>query len=146
TRFISLDPYLALRMREFSGDGAGWEQGIINGRVIAEILASTSPLFVPGDCIFGIDRWAAFDVLDARDLAKLDPPKAPVTRRLAVLGSSGLTAWVGLKLAGVKPGETVLVSAATGAVGGVAGQIVRQRGARAIGIAGGPEKCRYAVE
>lgn len=143
---LSLDPYLMIHMRSWKGDTPGWEEGIIRGRVVAQVLASKSCRFAPGDLLWGVGHWQEYDVLDADGLTAIPPDGLPATTALGVVGRSGLTAWVGMRLGEPKPGETLLVSSAVGPVGSVAGQIGRLRGMRVIGIAGGAEKCRQAVE
>lgn len=145
-RSISLDPYLARQMREWRGVSPEWAQGIIHGRIVGEVTESRSDAFVPGDAVLATARWQAEDVHPAPALEKIRPEIDPPSLRLGVFGASGLTAWVGLALAEPRPGETLLVSAATGPVGSVAGQVGRARGLRVIGIAGGAEKCAFAVE
>lgn len=146
TRYISLDPYLARMMRSWEGAGVGWSEGIVQGRLVAQVAVSRSPLFNNGDFVLGFGRWQERDVFEASALEKIDAGGAPPQSALGVLGASGLTAFVGLRLAEIRGGETVLISAATGAVGGVAGQLGRLAGCRVVGTAGGVEKCRHAVE
>jgi NADPH-dependent curcumin reductase CurA len=144
TRFISLDPYLARMMRSWEGEAPGWSQGLAHGRVVAQVIESRSPRLAAGDWVLGLGRWQERDIFPAEALERIDvdPPQTA----LGVLGRSGLTAWVGLHLAQARRGETLLVSAATGPVGSVAGQLARRRGLRVVGTAGGGEKCRHAVE
>ena len=146
SRFIALDPYLARQMREWRGVSSEWAQGIIHGRIVGEVTESRCDGLVAGDAVLATARWQAEDIHPASSLEKIRPEIDPPSLRLGVFGASGLTAWVGLALAQTKAGETLLVSAATGPVGSVAGQIARARGLRAIGIAGGAEKCALAVE
>lgn len=146
--WLSVDPYMRGRMDDgrsyiapFAIDGA------IDGGGVAEVTASKAPGFAEGDLVTGALPWAEHVVVPAQDLRKLDPAHGPAQLSLSVLGMPGFTAWVGLtEIAKVKEGETVLISAATGAVGTVAGQLAKARGLRVIGTVGGAEKCAYAVE
>lgn len=142
--YISLDPYLARSMRTWAGEGRGWEQGLVNGRVISRVLNSRDARFAPGDIVVGVGHWQDRQIADAAGLSLVDPLLAPITTAVGILGRSGITAWVGIHLADPRPGQTVLVSGATGPVGSVAAQLALRRGCRVIGIAGGPEKCAYA--
>ncbi len=145
-RFISLDPYLARQMREWRGVSPEWAQGIIHGRIVGEVIESKSEALSPGDAVLATARWQPEDIHAASNLEKIRPDIDPPSLRLGVFGASGLTAWVGLALAAPKAGETVLISAATGPVGSVAGQVARARGLKVIGIAGGADKCALATE
>ena len=146
TRFIALDPYLSRPMRGWSGEVPGWQDGTIHGRVIAEVVESRAPGFAPGDTVFGVGRWQDEQCVAAANFEKVSETIDPPSLRLGVLGASGITGWVGLRLAAPKPGETLLVSAATGPVGSVVGQLARAQGLHVIGIAGGADKCRHAVD
>jgi NADPH-dependent curcumin reductase CurA len=117
------------------------------GGTVGEITASRHPTFAVGDIVLGFGGWQDYARSDGQGLRKLDPAAAPVTTALGVLGMPGMTAYTGLLDIGQpQPGETVAVAAASGAVGSVVGQIAKIKGCRAIGIAGGPDKCRYVVE
>lgn len=144
-RFIALDPYLARQMREWRGVSPEWAEGIIHGRIVAKVVDSRFDGLSAGDAVLTTARWQAEDVHPGEMLEKIRPEIDPPSLRLGVLGASGLTAYVGLTLAEPQPCETLLVSAATGAVGSVVGQIAKARGLRVIGIAGGAEKCAQAV-
>ncbi len=146
TRFIALDPYLARAMRCWSGEVAGWSDGTIHGRIVAEVIESRDPGFAPGDTVIGVGRWQQEQCVDATGFRPIPPWMDPPSLALGILGASGMTAWVGLHLAQPRSGETLLVSAATGPVASVVAQLGVARGLRVIGIAGGPEKCRHAVE
>ncbi|WP_158598032.1 NADP-dependent oxidoreductase [Noviherbaspirillum saxi] len=142
-RYLSLDPYLARRMCSWDGPQAG----AIVGRMIAEVTHSASPHFHNGDIVFAEAPWQDRLVLDAAGLRRVDVTGIAASAWLGVLGSSGITAWAGVrKIIAPRAGETLVVSAASGPVGSVAGQLARLAGARVIGIAGGAEKCRYVRE
>lgn len=145
TRHIALDPYLARAMRNWSGEVPDWAEGIIHGRVVGEVRDSRAPGFAVGDRVLAIGRWQTSQIIPACRAepiaAAIDPPRLA----LGVLGRSGLTAWVGLHLANPQRGETLLVSAATGPVGSVVGQLAKARGLYVIGTAGGADKCACAV-
>ncbi len=119
----------------------------MEGRTVAEVVASNRDGFAAGDIVLSPHGWQSHAVSDGRGLRKIDPALAPVSTALGVLGMPGMTAYTGLLDIGQpKAGETVVVSAASGAVGSVVGQIARIKGARAVGIAGGTDKCRYVVD
>ncbi len=145
TIFLSLDPYMRGRMSAAKSYARPVEIGaVMEGATVGEVVASRDPAFRPGEIVLGGNGWQQYAAVSARSLTRLDPNEAPVSTALGVLGMPGLTAWVGLADIGqAKRGETVVVSAASGAVGAVAGQIARHQGARVVGIAGGAEKCRY---
>ena len=146
--WLSLDPYMRGRM----DDGPSYAEpvpvdGIMTGQTVAEVIASRADGFSEGDIVTGMTGWTSHATLPADGLRKLDPGQAPVQTSLGVLGMPGMTAWTGIsELIGAKEGETVVISAATGAVGSVAGQIARARGCRVVGVAGGPEKCSFATD
>ncbi|SEO92867.1 hypothetical protein SAMN04490248_11662 [Salinihabitans flavidus] len=146
--YLSLDPYMRGRMDDAKSYAKPVEVGqTMEGGAVGEVIASNSDLFKPGEFAFGMFGWASHGVLPAKALQKLSPDLAPISTALGVLGMPGLTAWHGLTSIG-KPqhGETLVVAAATGPVGSMVGQLAKARGLRAVGIAGGPEKCRLAVE
>lgn len=143
TRFLSLDPYLARAMRTGVGDAVGWSNGIVHGRIVAEVAASEAEGFAPGDLVIGVGRWQDIQTIDAAALERVPPGMDRPSLLLGVLGRSGITAWVGLHLADPRAGETLLISAASGAVGSVVGQLAKARGLNVVGIAGGPEKCAH---
>lgn len=145
TRFISLDPYLARAMRSWSGEVSGWADGTIHGRIVGEVLGSRAPGFAPGQFATGVARWQQEQVIDAATIEPVPDGIDPPSLILGILGRSGLTAWIGLHLADPQPGETLLVSAASGPVGSVVGQLAKARGMRVIGTAGGAEKCDYVT-
>jgi hypothetical protein len=120
---------------------------VMEGRTVAEVVTSNRDGFAAGDIVLSPHGWQTHAVSDGRGLRKIDPALAPVSTALGVLGMPGMTAYTGLLDIGQpKAGETVVVSAASGAVGSVVGQIAKIKGAHAVGIAGGPDKCRYVVD
>jgi NADPH-dependent curcumin reductase CurA len=148
TRFLSLDPYMRGRMSAAKSYAKPVDVGApMVGGTVSEITASRHPGFAAGDIVLGYGGWQDFARSNGQGLRKLDPAAPPVTTALGVLGMPGMTAYAGLlEIGQPKPGETVAVAAASGAVGAVVGQIAKIKGCRAIGIAGGPDKCRYVVE
>lgn len=147
-RYLSLDPYMRMRMDEHSAYAGSVGVGeTMHGQAVAEVLRSEQPDYAEGDTVLAPAGWASHAVSDGTGLRKLDPALAPVTTGLGVLGMPGFTAYAGLMVIGKpKPGETVVVSSASGPVGSVVGQLARMAGCRAVGIAGGPDKCRYLRE
>jgi NADPH-dependent curcumin reductase CurA len=147
-QYISLDPYMRGRM----GDNKSYVapipvDGKMEGGGVGEVVASNSAQFEPGDFVMGMLGWATHAVLPAATLMKLDPAHGPITTALGVLGMPGFTGWHGLMEYGrPKKGETLVVAAATGPVGSMVGQLAKSLGLRAVGIAGGPEKCALAVD
>jgi NADPH-dependent curcumin reductase CurA len=146
--FVSVDPYIRIRMEEKDSYAPVMKIGdIVVGRTIAEVVASRHPEFHSGDWVVGRLGWQDYSVAAAGELQKIDPGRAPLTAYLGCLGSTGVTAWIGLvEIGRPKAGETVLVSAASGAVGSVVGQLAKRRGCRAVGIAGGAVKCKVVIE
>src|SRR3712207_6751476 len=147
-RYLSLDPYMRGRMSAAKSYAAAVEIGdVMEAGTVGEVLESRHPDYKPGDMVLSYSGWQSYALADATTLRKLDPNQAPVTTALGVLGMPGFTAYAGLLTLGQpKPGETVVVAAASGPVGATVGQIARIRGARAIGIAGGAEKCALVRE
>ena len=146
--YLSLDPYMRGRMSAAKSYAAATEIGqVMEGGTVAEVIESRDPSFKPGDIVLSYSGWQSHAAASAAQLRKLDPASAPVTTALGVLGMPGFTAYAGLLTIGQpKPGETVVVAAASGPVGSAVGQIARIKGARAVGIAGGPEKCAFVRE
>ncbi|MBF9195117.1 zinc-binding dehydrogenase [Microvirga terrestris] len=142
-RYLSLDPYMRGRMSAAKSYAAAVEIGeVMEAGTVGEVLESRHPDYEPGDMVLSYSGWQSYAVADANALRKLDPDQAPLTTALGVLGMPGFTAYAGLLTLGQpKPGETVVVAAASGPVGSAVGQIAKIRGARAIGIAGGAKKC-----
>jgi NADPH-dependent curcumin reductase CurA len=146
TRYLSLDPYMRGRMNEGPSYAPRVEIGAtMTGQTVSVVQASDVPAFKPGQLVVANVGWQDYGISDGRDLVKIDPAIPQPSNALGVLGMPGLTAYVGLLDIGQpQPGETVVVAAATGAVGSVVGQIAKIKGCRAIGVAGGREKCEYA--
>jgi len=146
TTHISLDPYLALRMRKGIPDAGNGPPYPIVGRTIGEVMEPGASDFRRGDHVLGFGRWASEDWRLAADLRKVDLDAAPPEAHLGIAGHSGFTAWLGVRLAGLRSGECFVVSGAAGAVGSVAGQLAKRSGCRVVGIAGGREKASWVVE
>jgi hypothetical protein len=148
TQWLSLDPYMRGRMSDAPSYAQPVDIGaVIEGGTVCEVAASSNPEFQVGDVVLAHTGWQTHALSDGKGLRKLDPQRAPVQTALGVLGMPGMTAYAGLREIGKpKAGETVVVSAASGAVGSVVGQIAKISGARAVGIAGGPDKCRYVKD
>jgi NADPH-dependent curcumin reductase len=145
---LSLDPYMRGRMDDRKSYAKPVRLGaVMSGESICEVIASDRPGYAAGEIVLAHTGWRTHAASDGAALRKLDPALAPVTTGLGVLGMPGFTAYAGLNLIGKpKEGETVVVAAASGAVGSLVGQLAKLAGARAVGIAGGPEKCRYVAE
>src|SRR6202011_3300622 len=143
--YLSLDPYMRGRISGVRSYAKPTEIGaVIEGRVVGEVVRSRDPAFREGDYVLGGYGWQLYSAVPGPGLLKLDPAEAPLSTALGVLGMPGLTAYWGLREIGrPQRGETVVVSAASGAVGAVAGQLARREGARVVGVAGGADKCRY---
>ena len=149
--YLSLDPYMRGRMN--AGESYAPPQPlneVMIGGTVGEIIDSRSDRFVVGDKVVGMGGWQQYQVANAAQmpfLRKIDTSRIPLSAYLGAVGMPGVTAWYGL-LRIIKPevGETVVVSAASGAVGSAVGQLAKNRGARAVGIAGGTEKCQYVVQ
>ncbi len=148
TLFFSLDPYMRGRMDAGPSYAQALEPGgVMEGGSVCEVIASRQPEFRPGDIVLASTGWQTHPRVSAKGLRKIDPALAPVSTALGVLGMPGMTAYTGLlNIGSPKPGETLVVAAASGAVGSAVGQIGRIKGCRVVGIAGGPEKTRYIRE
>ena len=149
--FMSLDPYMRGRMN----DGKSYAQpqplnAVMQGGSVGEVLASKNPAFQAGDKVVGPGGWQQVALVDAPQAAlwrKVDASRVPLSAYLGAVGMPGVTAWVGLMtLIEPKAGETVVVSAASGAVGSVVGQLAKSLSCRVVGLAGGPDKCKAVVE
>ena len=148
TLWLSLDPYMRGRMSASRSYAEPVEIGAtMGGATVGQVVASRAETVSEGDIVLGMSGWASHGVLPASQVRPLDPGVAPVQTALGVLGMPGFTGWYGFtQLGSPEAGETVVVGAATGPVGSMAGQLAKVRGLRAVGIAGGREKCDYAVQ
>ncbi|AMP00042.1 zinc-binding dehydrogenase family protein [Collimonas arenae] len=148
SRIISVDPYIRIQQHERNTYDVPHPLGIVQrAGVVGEVVASASPLFQVGDWVSAYSGWQLFARCHHSELTKLDPEAAPVSTALGVLGMPGRTAWFGLTEAGrPRPGDTLLVSGAAGAVGSLVAQFGKRAGCRVVGIAGGAEKCRFLTE
>jgi len=146
--WLSLDPYMRGRMNEGKSYAARQElDEVMIGGTVGEVVESKHPKFTKGDQVLGMLGWQQYGLSDGKGLNKVDASRVPLSTYLGVLGMPGVTAWVGLlDICQPRAGETVLVSAASGAVGSVVGQIAKIKGCRAVGIAGGRQKCDYVVK
>ena len=147
-QFLSLDPYMRGRMSEGKSYAASQALGdTMVGGTAGVVVESKNPKFKAGDFVTGMLGWAEMGVADGATLKKVDASQVPLSAYLSVIGMTGMTAWYGLnQIIQPKAGETVVVSAASGAVGSVVGQLAKLRGCRVVGIAGGPVKCAYLVD
>jgi NADPH-dependent curcumin reductase CurA len=147
-QYLSLDPYMRGRMDDRKSYATPTPLGgVIPGESVATVVASHHPGYSAGDIVLAQTGWRTHVLSDRADLRKIDPAVAPVTTGLGVLGMPGFTAYGGLRVIGKPaPGETVVVAAASGPVGSLVGQLAKMAGARAVGIAGGPEKCAYVKD
>ena len=146
--WLSLDPYMRGRMDASKSYAAAVEVGAtMEGGAVAEVVRSNNPKFAIGDIVNAQFGWASHAIHNGQGVRKIDPALAPISTAVGVLGMPGLTAYVGLLDHGrPQPGETLVVSAATGAVGAVVGQLGKIHGLRVVGVAGGAEKCAYAID
>jgi hypothetical protein len=146
--WLSLDPYMRGRMNDVKSYATPVQIGeVMVGGVVGEVVESNNPKFKPGDHVVGPLGWQLYAVSSGEGLMKVDPKLVPLSYYLGVAGMPGATAWVGLlEHCQPKAGETVVVSAASGAVGSVVGQLAKLQGCRAVGIAGGKTKCDYVVK
>jgi len=147
TIYLSLDPYMRGRMNEGKSYAAPVEIGeTMCGGTVSQVLKSNNPEFAKDDYILTYDGWQEYAVSDGKGARKLDPTQAPISTAVGVLGMPGMTAYMGLlEIGQPHSGETVVVAAATGAVGSNVGQIARLKGCRVVGIAGSREKCEFAL-
>ncbi len=146
--YLSLDPYMRGRMSAAKSYADPVAVGdVLVGGTVCVVEESRHPDYVEGDVVLSYSGWRTHALSDGSGLRRLDPSVAPVSTALGVLGMPGFTAYAGLlEIGRPQPGETVVVAAATGPVGSAVGQIARVKGARAVGIAGGPEKCRALLD
>ena len=149
--FLSLDPYMRGRMNAGKSYAQPQPLGaVMQGGIVGEVVESKNPRFQPGDKVVGMGGWQQYSVVDANQpgaLRKVDTTHVPLSHYLGAVGMPGVTAWYGLvKIIAPKAGETMVISAATGAVGSAFAALAKARGCRVVGIAGGPDKCKYAVD
>ena len=149
--YLSLDPYMRGRMNESKSYAASQALGeVMIGGTVGEVAESKHPKYAVGDKVVGMGGWQEYSVVHADQpgaLRKVDTTHVPLSHYLGAVGMPGVTAWYGLvKIIAPKEGDTVVVSAATGAVGSAFAALAKARGCRAVGIAGGADKCKYAVE
>ncbi len=149
--FLSLDPYMRGRMSDSKSYAVPQALGqVMQGGTAGEVVESRSPKFQPGDKVVGMGGWQQYSVVHADQpgaLRKVDTTHVPLSHYLGAVGMPGVTAWYGLvKIIEPKAGQTVTVSAASGAVGSALGALARARGCRVVGIAGGADKCRYVTD
>ncbi len=148
TLYLSIDPYMRGRLSDRKSYAPSVQIGeVMTGETVGEVVSSGDPAFAIGDIVVGARGWQTHTLSKSAALTKIAPDSAPLPAYLGVLGMPGVTAYTGMTDVGQpKAGETVLISAASGAVGSVAGQIAKRAGARVVGIAGGPDKCLYVQE
>jgi len=149
--YLSLDPYMRMRMNDAKSYAAPVSVGeVMVGGTVGEIVESRQDGLAPGDTVVCMGGWQEMAVLDARQpgmVRKVDASRVPLSAFLGAVGMPGVTAWVGLNhIIEPKAGETVVVSAASGAVGSVVGQLAKAKGCRVVGLAGGADKCNYVVK
>jgi NADPH-dependent curcumin reductase CurA len=149
--YLSLDPYMRARMDDAKSYAAPQPLGeVMIGGTVGEVVESQHPNFAVGDKVVGMGGWQQYSVVDADQpgsLRRVDDTKVPLSYFLGAVGMPGVTAWYGLtQIIQPKAGETVVVSAASGAVGSALGALARARGCRVVGIAGGPDKCAYVKD
>ncbi|CAM5788118.1 NADP-dependent oxidoreductase [Ottowia pentelensis] len=149
--YLSLDPYMRGRMNDAKSYAACQPLGqVFQGGTVGEVVESRHPRFAVGDKVVGYGGWQEYSVVDANQpgmLKKVDTTRVPLSHYLGAVGMPGVTAWYGLnKIIAPKAGQTLTVTAASGAVGSAFGALARARGCRVVGIAGGPDKCRYVTD
>ena len=149
--FMSLDPYMRGRMNDAKSYATPQPlNAVMQGGTAGEVVASKHPAYDVGDKVVGFGGWQDYSVVDANvpgTMRKVDTTHIPLSAYLGAVGMPGVTAWYGLvKIIQPKAGQTVVVSAASGAVGSAVGQLAKARGCRVVGIAGGAEKCKYVVD
>jgi NADPH-dependent curcumin reductase len=146
--YLSIDPYMRGRMNETKSYAAPLAVGdVMIGGTVSEVVESKHDGYAVGDKVLGMFGWQDYASSDGTEVRKIDDARVPPTAYLGAAGMPGVTAWYGLnKIIAPKAGQTVVVSAASGAVGSVVGQLAKLAGCRAVGIAGGVEKCRYVVD
>ncbi len=147
-RFLSLDPYMRGRMDDAKSYAAPQKlDEVMIGGTAGEVVESRNPRFAVGDAVLGVFGWQLYGVSDGNGLSKVDTSQVPLSAYLGAVGMPGVTAWYGLnRIIAPKSGETIVVSAASGAVGSVVGQLAKAAGCRVVGIAGGPQKCAIVTD
>ena len=146
--YLSLDPYMRMRMEDIKSYAAPQAiDEVMIGGTVGEVIASKHPKFAVGDKVVGMLGWSEMGVSDGSMLKKVDSTQIPWSAYLGIVGMPGMTAWYGLnQILQPKPGQTIAVSAASGAVGSVVGQLAKLQGCRVIGIAGGKAKCQLVID
>lgn len=146
--WLSLDPYMRSRISASKSYAQGVEPGeLMVGGTVGEVIESRSERLAVGDTVLAATGWQQYAALPAKQALKIEATDVPVSAYLGVIGMPGITAWTGLMtICEPKAGETVVVDAASGAVGSVVGQLAKSLGCHVVGIAGGPEKCRYVTD
>ena len=148
TIYLSLDPYMRGRMSAGRSYARPVEVGeVMTGGTVSQVIESNLGEYTPGDFVLGINGWQEYALSDGSNTTKLDPKQAPISTAVGVLGMPGMSAHLGLlEIGKPKPGETVVVSTAAGAVGSCVGQIAKLKNCRTVGITGGPDKVRQCLE
>lgn len=146
--YLSLDPYMRGRMNAGKSYSAPVEIGdVMVGGTVGEVVASNDPAFKPGDKVVGRLGWQLYSIATAPTLTKVDASQVPLSAYLGPVGMPGVTAWIGTyEICQPKAGETLVVNAASGAVGSVVGQLAKMKGARVVGIAGGATKVKHVLD
>ena len=146
--WLSLDPYMRGRMSDAKSYAKSTEIGeVMVGQTVGEVVESNDPNFKSGDKVLTPLGWQLYGIASAKELTRIDAKRAPASSYLGILGMPGITAWFGLfEIGQPKPGNTIVVSAASGAVGSVVGQLAKIKGCQVVGIAGGKTKCGYVVK
>ena len=146
--YLSLDPYMRGRMNDSKSYAAPQPLNeVMIGGTVGEVVESKHPSFAAGDKVVGMLGWQEYGTSDGKGIAKVDATQVPLSAYLGSVGMPGVTGWYGLKrIIAPQAGNTIVVSAASGAVGSVVGQLAKFAGCRVVGIAGGADKCRYVVD
>ncbi len=148
TIYMSLDPYMRGRMNEGKSYAEPIKVGeVMGGGTVAQVIESNYSTLKPGDFVLTYDGWQEYGISEGKNAWKLDASQTPISTALGIMGMPGMTAYMGLlEIGKPKAGDTLVVSAASGAVGSAVGQIARIKGCRVVGIAGTPQKCNYVVD
>lgn len=148
-RYLSLDPYMRGRMDDARSYAPPQPLNqVMIGGTVGEVIASMHPKFAAGDQVVGMGGWQEYSIVDATtpSIRSIDTSRIPMSAYLGAVGMPGVTAWYGLnRICEAKAGQTIVVSAASGAVGSIVGQLAKAKGCRAVGFAGGPAKCAYVT-